>query len=235
MTQRRWYKTVRMDGGSMYDPDFRYAVGKTVRRRQVGPAQLCADTVLHASPTPPLAATFAPPWPYRLIEVAGKPVVEDDDKAGFRQLTVVGELDVAGCFGPGGAKVVALLRRCATLTGVEATAMAATRAATRVAIRAAAWAAARDAALDATLDAAWDATRDAAGDATQAAAWAAAWDATQDAAWDAARDATRDAARAYVVEDLIGQHGYTQTHHDLLVTPWESAVGEWDGERWVTK
>ncbi len=82
----------------------------------------------------------------------------------------------------------------------------------RAAARAAAWAAA------------WAAARAAAGDAARAAAWAAAGDAARAAAGDAARDAAR-AAAGLLVRDLIGQHGFTQQHYDLLTQVWRTAIG----------
>ena len=57
----------------------------------------------------------------------------------------------------------------------------------------------------------------------------AAWDAAAaDAAWDAAgdaADAAQVAARALVVRDLIGQHGYTQDDYDTLTRPWRQVIG----------
>lgn len=49
-----------------------------------------------------------------------------------------------------------------------------------------------------------------------AATWAAAWNAT----WAAAR-----AAAGLLVRDLIGQHGFTQEHYDLLTGAWRTAIG----------
>jgi len=46
-----------------------------------------------------------------------------------------------------------------------------------------------------------------------------------DAASYAARDAARDAARALVVLDVIGQHGFTQAHYDAMTAPWREAIG----------
>ena len=60
------------------------------------------------------------------------------------------------------------------------------------------------------------------------AAWAAAWDAARAAAWDAARDAAWAAAwtaAGLLVRDLIGQHGLTQGHYDLLTQVWRTAIG----------
>jgi hypothetical protein len=42
---------------------------------------------------------------------------------------------------------------------------------------------------------------------------------------DAARAAARDAAWALAVRDLIGQHGFTQAHYDLLTEPWRTVIG----------
>jgi hypothetical protein len=68
------------------------------------------------------------------------------------------------------------------------------------------------------LAAAWDAALAAARDAARDAAW--------DAAWDAARDAAWDAAWALVVRDLIGQHGFTAEHYQLLTAPWAAVMGK---------
>jgi hypothetical protein len=201
-----YYKVVRPDLSSFSDPTYVYVVGRRMRPTTRGD-RLCAAGLLHASPTPEQAATYGR-WPYRLLAVEGRPVVEDTDKAGFRQLTVVEELPVVRCFGPSGDLVLEVLRQVG-----EVTDWAAARAAARAA-GAAAW----DAAWAAAWDAARAATR-AAGDATRAAAWAAARAAT----WDAAGSAAGAATRAAAVADLVGQHGLTQQHLDTLSAPWRAA------------
>lgn len=114
-------------------------------------------------------------------------------------------------------EIVALVRRAAVLTSGEAEQfLAASDPAT-----AAAWAAARDAAWDAARNTAWNAAWAAAWDAARNAAWNAAWA----AAWAAARDAAQNAAWALAVRDLIGQHGFTQDHYDLLTGSWRSVIG----------
>jgi len=140
---------------------------------------------------------------------------------------------LAVTFGPQWESIVALVRRAAVITPDEAQKVGAARGA--------AWGAARGAAKDAAWDAAWvaawvavraaarDAARAAARDDARDAAWAAvraaAWDAAVAAAWDAAWAAVWDAAWALVTRDLIGQHGYTQSHYDLLTRPWASVIG----------
>ncbi len=121
---------------------------------------------------------------------------------------------LADTFGPQWEPIVALVRRAATLTPNEANQL--------------------DDARGAAWDAAWDAARDAAGSAAWDAAWDAAGSAAWDAAWDAARDATSGvawdvamgAARGLVVRDLIGQHGFSQAHYDLLTQPWATVIGK---------
>lgn len=71
------------------------------------------------------------------------------------------------------------------------------------------------------LDAARVAARVAAWDAARVAVWDAVWDAV----WVAAGDAVWDAARALVVRDMIGQHGFTQAHYDALTRPWATVIG----------
>jgi hypothetical protein len=149
------------------------------------------------------------------------------------------DADLADTFGPQWEQIVALVRRAAVLTVDEAERLAA------------AWAVALDTAGDSTWDAAraaagdaaWAVALDTAGDSTWDAAWAA-WDATwaaaRDAALDVARDAARDAAldatwaawnaagvaaRALAARDIIGQHGFTQDHYDLLTGPWRTVIG----------
>lgn len=120
---------------------------------------------------------------------------------------------LADTFGPQWAAVVALVRRAAVLTPDETQRLAAARAAARTAprdaVRAAAWTAAWAVAHDAARYAAQDAARD----AVRAAAWTAVWA----VAWDA--------AQALVVRDLVGQHGFTQAHYDLLTRPWATVIG----------
>ncbi len=128
-----------------------------------------------------------------------------DDVLAALRATVVTDEDLAETFGPQWAAIVALIRRAAALTEREAQDLDA------------AW----DATRDAARDAAWGATRDAARDA----AWVAAWGAAMDTAWDAAWVATRDAARALLVRDLIGQHGFKQHHYNTLVAPWVKVAG----------
>lgn len=119
----------------------------------------------------------------------------------------VTEADLAATFGPQWEPIVGLVRRAAALTSDETNALAA------------AWAS------DAAWDATWDATWDAASDVKRAAAWYAAWAVARVAAWAAARDTVRGTALALVVRDLIGQHGFTQQHYDLLTTPWRQVIG----------
>lgn len=137
------------------------------------------------------------------------PMVRDRIIAGIE----VTDADLADAFGPQWEQIVALVRRAAVLTADEATQLAA------------AWAAAGDAARAAAGVAAWAAARAAAG----AAAWAAARDAARAAAWAvagaAAGAAARDAAWALTCRDLIGQHGFTQEHYDLLTGPWRKTIG----------
>jgi isopropylmalate/homocitrate/citramalate synthase len=99
----------------------------------------------------------------------------------------------------------------------------------------AAWHAVRSVAVDAERRAAWIAARDAVRAAVRrGAVWdaavATAWDAAEDTAPIAARAVARDAAAAASVADLIGTHGYTRQHHDVLVGPFVAVFGDlWKG------
>jgi len=194
-----YYKVVRSD--------LKYTIGKTRRAPGPRPEQIKTKMagVLHASTSAPQAATFGH-WPYRLLEVEGKPLTDPDDdgKVAFRQLTVIRELDVAECFGPNGKHVVALLRQAERMTDDQAGRLAPAGSAAWYDARYAAWYAA--AGYDAGMSAAMSAGYDAAG-----------YD-----AWYAARSA----AMALMVADLVGQHGLEQHHIDTLLSPWVSVMGD---------
>jgi len=154
----RFYKLVDNNLCSFHDPTFQYVIGKSKRPTQTGRIpeqrdQMCSGWLLHASRTPEQTTRFAGRWPWRLLYVEGRPIVEDDRKAGFRQLRVIEEISVAACFGPNGSSVVDVLNTVCNATGEQLEKFYV------------AWAAARDAA---TRAAAWDVARDAAGAAVVA-------------------------------------------------------------------
>ena len=131
-----------------------------------------------------------------------------DVRARLAHIEVTDE-DLADTFGPQWMAIVALVRRAAIMTDEEKD---------RVAVAwAAAWDAAWVAAGAAARNAAWNAARNAARNAAWNAAWVAAGAAAENAAWNA--------AWALSVRDLIGQHGFSQEHYDLLTGPWRSVIG----------
>ena len=218
-----FFKVVTTDLRDFYTGTFQYRIGGTHRPGTPPQASYSMPSkhLLHASDTAPDAARYGT-WPYRLLEVKGRPVAQGENKFGFRQLQVVRELPVRQCFGTNGDQVVALLNRCAELTADEVTRLAA------------AWNIVRDTAWNiatAARIAAWDIVRDAA--AARIAARNAAWDAAVAAAtdwntnarnaaiaWDVATDIAWDAAVALVVRDLIDS-----TQFDILTGPWVSVIG----------
>jgi hypothetical protein len=130
------------------------------------------------------------------------PTVWADIPAALRAHQEITEVELEATFGPNWALIRTVVNQAAALTEDQAKRLAAAR------------------------DAAWAAARDAARDAAWAAAWAAARDAARDAAWAAARDA----ALAVPVRDLIGQHGLTQEHYELLTGPWRAVFPGFDSE-----
>jgi len=127
----------------------------------------------------------------------------------------------AATLGPQWREIVALAKRVASLTPHEIERLGAARDATGDAAWAAARAAAWVSARGASRAAAWAASRGAAG----GAAWGTAWDAARDASWGAARDTVWEAAGALCARDLIGQHGFTQDHYNVLTLPWAAVIG----------
>ena len=219
MTETLW-KVTRPDGTPWHGDGFVYEAGKTYRRRDHGEPRLCSPTVLHAARTPEQAARFGS-WPYVLWEVEGVVAVEDEEKVGVRQLTVVRQAPTHLCFGPQGEAVLRVVERAGRLTVDEADALSAAWSAAR----SAAESAARSAAESAAWYAAWSAARSAARSAAESAAWSAARSAAESAAWSAARSAAESAAWSAAVADLVGQHGLTQEHIDLLRKPWADVIG----------
>jgi hypothetical protein len=128
-----------------------------------------------------------------------------DEVQDYLRSVEITDAELAKTFGPQWESIVALVRTAATITPQQGNELDA------------AWAAARAAT--------WAAAGAAAGDAAWAAAGDAAWAAARADTWAAARDAARDAAWALSVRDLIGQHGFTQAHYDLLTAPWVKVMG----------
>jgi hypothetical protein len=206
-----YFKATRPDGTDFRTGRVLYAVGKRVRPLPFeGEREFCGPGVLHASDAPE-ETLVGDWWPCRLFEVTGKPFTSEDHKHGFKQLSVVREIDSHLALGPNGREVAALIDRARRLTPEESEALGAAWDAARHAARYAAWDAAWDAAWAATRVAAWDAARDAASDAARGVA--------RNAAPYAARDAARNAASALVVRDLI-----TLEQFDVLYGPWRSVI-----------
>jgi hypothetical protein len=203
-----YFKATRLDGTDFHTGRVQYAVDKCVRPLPFeGERELCGPGYLHASDVP-AETLVGGKWPCRLFEVTGKSFASEGHKHGFKQLSVVREIDSHLALGPNGREVAALIDRAGRLTPVEAKALGAAWYA--------AWDAARDVAWVAARHAAWVAAREAA----REAAGVAARDAASDAASDAARFAAWDAATALVVRDLI-----TPEQFDVLYGPWESVIG----------
>jgi len=93
--KKTFYKLARPDGFDFYTGktiNYRENIGKDVRPPNKGKVRLCSDTCLHASKNPN-AAFVGARIPCSVFRVEGKPIVEDEQKAGFNLLHVVEELD----------------------------------------------------------------------------------------------------------------------------------------------
>ena len=219
-----YYKAVRPDGASFYDPTFRWLpegwksgdpipADWVVRHPNPGKrigkdSGAWAEDYLSVATVPTDCTGFQ--WPCVLLEVeaVGRACLDGDypNKRRVRAARVLRELSAHEVFGPQGVEVVALLDRAAKLTAEEVEGLSA----------------ARDA-WDATAwNAAWNAARVAAGVAARGAARVAARDAARDAAGDAAGDAAAiDAAIATLTRDLI-----TSENYDVLMAPWLAVMGD---------
>ena len=194
-----YFKAVRPDGGSFYDPGFRWLPegwtsgdpipdGWTVTHPDYSPTSGDAGRYLSAATVATDCTCMR--WPCVLLEV--EPVGEVrtphpyslPSKRAAAAWRVVRELPATDALGPQGVEVAALIERAGQLS-VDDDAYHG------------AWRAARRAAYRAARDAAWDA-------ASVAAAGGSAW----------------LAAVALVVRDLISREQY-----DMLTLPWRTAVG----------
>ena len=199
-----YFKAVRPDGGSFYDPDFRWLPdgwhtgdpipdGWTVVHPDYSPTG--GDARRYLSVATVATDCTGMRWPCVLLEV--EPVygyVRAPDpyslpsKRAASAWRVVRELPATDALGPQGVEVAALIERAGQLSVDDDAYHGAWRAARRAAYRAA---------RDAARDAAWVAARD-------AAAGCSAW----------------LAAVALVVRDLISRE-----HYDMLTRPWRTVVG----------
>ena len=129
-----------------------------------------------------------------------------EEVIGYLRTADITDADLIDTFGPQALEIVAQIRAMYGLKAEQWDRLAAPWNAAHGAARDAAWSAAHGAARVAAQDAAWSAARSAARNAAQVAAW--------------------NAAAALSTRDLIGQHGYTQAHYDLLTGPWRKVVGK---------
>ncbi len=201
MSKPVFYKATRPDGTDFHTGRILYEVGKKVRPAKTSlTPQICGAGYLHASDAPG-EVLVGGRWPCRLFEVTGKPAAGFNDahkhKGGFKQLTVVREIDPYLALGPNGRYVAGIIERIRKADSEEIKKL--------VAARGAAW----GAAWEAAREAAWEAAREAA----REAAWGAAWE----AAWGAAREA----ALALTVRDLI-----TPEQFATLYGSWQYVMGK---------
>ena len=146
-----FYKATRPDGYDFATGKVLYEVGKRVRPKPCyGKPRLCGAGYLHAADVPAMTLVGGE-WPCRLFEVTGRPRTgfhgEHPHKGGFRQLTVVREIDAHLALGPNGREVAAIIERARQITPKEARALHAAWGAAWYAAWGAAWDAARDAVL----------------------------------------------------------------------------------------
>lgn len=138
-----YYKATRPDGTDFHTGRIKYKVGKRVRPAPTKlTPRICGPGVLHAADVPAMTL-IGGSWPCRLFEVTGKPIAGFDSehrhKGGFRQLTVVRELDAHLALGPNGRYVAGMIERTRRLTYQEALGLRAAWGAARGAARGAAW------------------------------------------------------------------------------------------------
>ena len=160
-----FYKAVRPNGASFYDPDFRWlpegwvsgdpipadwVVKHPNPGRRIGEgSEARASEYLSITTVPTDCMGFR--WPCVLLEVeaVGRACLDDGylNKRRVRAARVIRELPAHEAFGPQGREVVSILERTGRLTAKEVERFPAARNAAWGAARNAAWDAARDAAV----------------------------------------------------------------------------------------
>jgi hypothetical protein len=96
LSDHTYWKVTRPDGTDFYSGkiNYRESIGKVVRvptfESKANPV-ICSPSVIHASRQPIQALGYGK-IPCSLFRVEGKPVVEDTDKAGFKEFRVVEEI-----------------------------------------------------------------------------------------------------------------------------------------------
>ena len=199
-----YYKGTDADGLSFHKPDdgkrIKYTVGKTVRvprKHLKDPPALCSESVLHACEKPNQLLIYN--FPQRVYEVQGEPVIKDDTKSGFKELTVIHEVpeeehnslfgwNIVECRNP-----VNPLKMSPVVTEED-----------KVLLRK--WAQVWDQVGDQVRDQVWAQVRDQVGDQVR------------DQVWAQVRDQVRDQVWAQVwayIGDLFHSPEHPWIHHDL--------------------
>ena len=223
MSETYW-KAVRPDGTDFWTGTVRWLPKTPLKRPHTvrHPSSTCAVKGDHSTS---LAVSTDPTnlpgalWPMRLcrVEQVEDIIITDAYKRQSVAWRVVEEVDPSIRFGPQGPHVAALIARAREITGDEVEKFNAARDAARES--------ARESARDAASKAAGVAGRESAWIAASESAWVAASKAARVTASDAVWGAVWDAARALVVRDLIGQHGFTQAHYDTFPLPSRTVIG----------
>ena len=224
MSETYW-KAVRPDGTDFWTGTVRWLPKTPLKRPHTvrHPSSTCAVREDHSTS---LAVSTDPTnlpgalWPMRLcrVEQVEDIIITDAYERQSVAWRVVEEVDPSIRFGPQGPHVAALIARAREITGDEVEKFNAARESARDA--------ARESARDAASKAAGVAGRESAWIAASESAWVAASKAARVTASDAVWGAVWDAARALVVRDLIGQHGFTQAHYDTFTRTWASVIGK---------
>ncbi|KKN82029.1 hypothetical protein LCGC14_0312960 [marine sediment metagenome] len=239
-----YYKGTQLDGFDWHTGrtiNYRTALGsKAIHPRPNPAADLCSDGVLHASPTPE-GVFIGSRIPLALFRVEGTPVVEDTEKAGFVELTVIEELDPAKTFRwnyAGAASPVNPLLLTPPAIDGEIMALVRTWASVGASVGASVWASVWDsvgdsvrASVGASVGASvWASVGDSVGASVRASVWASVrasvWDSVRDSVWVSVRasvwDSVGASVGAYIGSLFVAVVPDWDTNY-----PYQSAVDLW--------
>ena len=225
---RTYYKGAKMDGWDWYTGNtinYRENLGGKVKVPNYrGRAELCSNTVLHAS-LDPNNIFIGSQLPTAVFKVTGRPVISDHEKSGFRTLRVLEEVsqrELDNLFGWKYKEVcnpvhpfkikppeitqehLEQLRDWASVWG-----------SVRASVRASVWDSVRDSVWASVWASVWDSVRD--------SVWASVWASV----WGSVRDSVRDSVKAYIGSLFPNIEKWKYVEHEAGVYPFQPAVDLW--------
>jgi len=241
--REQFYKLARPDGWDFYTGrtiNYRDAVGHIVRRKDFGKIKLCSNTCLHASRDPNQAFIGAS-IPCSVFHVEGKPVIEDNNKCGFKQLRVLEKLNPETVF------KWRYKEACNPLNPLTINPPEITEEHIKLLkVWASVWDSVRASVWDSVGDSVGASVWDSVGTSVWDSVWASVWDSVRASVWDSVGASVWDSVGASVrasVWDSVGAYigyifqpvvpGWETYPYQCAVDLWKQGlIPSYDGKTW---